>query len=68
MDLLIGIAIKIIGMFLSGEAKVEFKQTGQILDSDNSNRAELINFLRMHYKDSYNNSPTVDASNFKRDN
>jgi hypothetical protein len=67
MEWLIMIAIKVIGLFLSGEAKVEFKRTGKVLEPNSDRSSRAIEFLRMHYQNKGSDSPSVDASNFKRD-
>ena len=67
-SVLAGLALKIISLFLKGEAHVEVKTTGEVLKPDPAERNRIVEFLRMHYKDSSGDRTSVDASNFKRDN
>jgi len=67
MELLVGVIIKIISLFLRGEAKVEFKSTGKVLHPDADRRSLAIEYLRVRYRDQNDNRPAVSASNFKRD-
>ena len=66
-SVLAGILLKLIEMFLKGEIDVERKTTGEILEPDPAERHRIIEFLRMHYKDTSGDRPAVNASNFKRD-
>jgi len=66
-SLLAGIALKVIQMFLKGDVDVKIESTGEVLEPDPRKRDRIVEFLRMHYKDSGGDRTPVDASNFKRD-
>ena len=48
-SVLAGIFLKIIGMFIKGEADVEIKNEGEITNGNPTHRDALIDMLKLHY-------------------
>jgi len=64
---LTGLALKVIMLLLKGDTNIEVKTTGEVLEPDPVERNRMVEFLRMHYKNTGGDRSSVDASNFKRD-
>jgi hypothetical protein len=67
MSILWSILFKLVTMFLKGDIDVEVEPTGEEHHGNPNTRKRLVEFIRMHYKNSHDHSSASNATNFKRD-